>query len=83
MPLVYSTWLLCTMSGEMAHGVFVQHEAAFPWLKDDFLSHLFSFMWAFILSGVLLFCSVRCSFSYSVAGTDSVINSELFSFAGY
>ena len=34
--------VLCIVSGEVAHGVFVQHEPVFRWLWGD----SFSFMWA-------------------------------------
>ena len=43
----------------MTHGLFVQLEPVFPWLKDDFfLSHLFSFMWAFCMFCRLVLCDV-------------------------
>ena len=46
------------MSGMMAHGLFVQQEPVLPWLKDDFVSHLFSFMWAFLMFCCLVLCDV-------------------------
>ena len=62
--------LNCTMSREVARGVFVQQESVFPWLKDDFLSHSFRFMWAFLIFCLVLHDVISL---FVVAGSDCVV----------
>ena len=73
--------VICTMSGEIAHGVFVQQEPVFPWLKDDFFSQLFSFMWAFLM----FYCCVLCNVVSVVLLLVVIVwlNSEFVNFGSY